>query len=296
MFPYIASIGLTAFLVFAAGPALAQFTEVAADQAASFAEIHSALSSFVKNDSEQEKDWWHDAKRGWFYFEKMPEAEEEKPKDLMKDLDWARIRMLPAPRMRKLLDELLDYAVSYPTRGNVRAYMTGQYIATERSVAFMDAWQSVIRDHPSLDETVKRPPSAFVSWQLQGAENRAYETLVREMAGDPDVGLILFYSDECYFCSLQHPLFKQFVENTGWTTVEYVNVRERPDLATKFRLETVPEIWLAVKDKGFRRVTAGLRTLDVIKKNVVPAYGNITGKNLVPKPYKLTVTPDEPTF
>jgi hypothetical protein len=78
--------------------------------------------------------------------------------------------------------------------------------------------------------------------------------------------------------------------------VEYVNVRERPDLATKFRLETVPEIWLAVKDKGFRRVTAGLRTLDVIKKNVVPAYGNITGKNLVPKPYKLTVTPDEPTF
>jgi thiol-disulfide isomerase/thioredoxin len=267
--------------------------EPASVEKTSLAETYPSLYSHARQNQTPETDWWHDAKRGWFWFEKMPEDGERKLENLMETLDWTEIRKLPAPEMRKLLDELLDYAVSYPEPGNVQAYMTAQYLAKDRSVAFMYAWQDVIRDHPSLDETVKRPPSSLVSWQLEGARGKATETLISGLARDENVGLILFFSDECYFCSIQYPLFKQFTEETGWAPVEFVNVRERPDLAARFQIETIPEIWLAVKDKGFRRVTAGMRTLDVIRKNIIPAYEDLIGEKVIPEPYKLNLSPEE---
>lgn len=251
------------------------------------------LSSLIVEDgtqhAEEDVDFWEDAKRGWFYYEKLffdPEKADEKTKNVDIAIDWKAFKNLAAGEMNRFIGELKNYAVTYPSKINVQNYMTAQKIAAEKAKIFMTAWMDVLRDHPVLDETVKRPPSSFVSFNLANAESEAKEIIVKELAADPDMGLVFFYSRDNYYAAIQSPIFKRFLDKTRWRPFKFINVDENPQAANEFGIETVPEIWLASKNGGKARVTAGVRTEDIIQDNIVTAYELITGVKRINDPFK----------
>ena len=248
-----------------------------------------------KNESASQKDrsFWDDARRGWFitkscFFDSDEPREEEKEMDI--SIDWDGFKKLTAKEMNEFIEELKDYAVTYPSKLNVQHYMTAQKIAAGKAKVFMTAWMDVLRDHPALDETVKRPPSSFVSFNLANAKGRAVDAIVKELATNLEVGLVFFYSRDNYYAAIQVPIFNRFLEKTGWRPYKFIDVEENPLAAANFGIETVPEIWLAAKDGRKVRVTAGVRTMDVIKEKIVAAYEQMTGKKRVNDPFKFQDT------
>lgn len=262
-------------------------------------EIYPTLKRLATFDNQMKKDesqsFYKDAKRGWYYFEGLADEEqpkkEEDPREIIA-FDWDAFQKLSSKETNLVMKELQDFAVTHQSKKHSQLYMTAQYIVKEKSKGFMNTWAEVLREHPFLDATVRRPASTYVSNHLAGIESKTQTELIQIMAQDPNVGLILFHSYDCYYCSLQKPLVEDFIKSTGWKTVQFVDITGRTDLVDKFKIETIPEIWLAIKDKEMVRVTAGLRTLDVIQENLVKAYTIVMGPT-VHDPYKMTTTIDK---
>ena len=65
-------------------------------------------------------------------------------------------------------------------------------------------------------------------------------------------------------------------------------MKERPDLVEKFGVEALPEIWLAVKDHGMLRISAGLKSASDIVESMMRGYEALTGESVFPQEYKYT--------
>jgi conjugal transfer pilus assembly protein TraF len=243
----------------------------------------------------REKTFWQDAKRGWFYYEQTGTPADEKTVDKTPPvlrIDWARFKELQAREISALIDELKDFSITYPTKDNVETYMIAQRIAAQKAHKYMTVWQQVLRENPALDETVKRPPTSFVSFQLTNALRDARRQAVEKIAADRSYGLILFYSEDNYYSGIQLPVVRRFVENTGWAPYLLLKIEENAALAKEYGVQTLPEIWLVRKDGKRSRVTAGARTADVIEENIVRAFEEITGEKVLQDPFKFTEETD----
>ena len=222
----------------------------------------------------KEADWWKEREQGWFFYRREPEACEARLDAITPDL----LRAMPAKEFRRLMDELMDYAVSNPDTRNVRAYMIAQWIARERAVKFMNAWSDVLQAHPALDYTVVRPPSAFAGTQKALFRGRERERFLEELGRRKDAAVVAFVSPDCVYCATQIPILFKLRDKYG-IRLRLVNLREHPEMIQRLGLEATPEVWLAVRGKGMTRVTAGLRTLDVIEEAIVRAWSRLTGRS-----------------
>lgn len=230
--------------------------------------------------------------KGWFLYEPIPPIDENVEETGMPEkiininIDWEQFKQLPAKDMRSLINELMDISISKPSKNNVQNYMIAQRIATAKATKYMSVWQDVIKDHPTLDETVKRPPTGFASFQLSNAKENTINQVVAHIADDKNIGLVLFYLEGNYYSELQLPIVQRLVNRTQWEPFLSLNLKDHKKTAAEYGVETVPEIWLVEKNGKKVRVTAGLRTADVIRKNMVPAYEKMLGKRITKDPYE----------
>lgn len=228
--------------------------------------------------------------KGWFLYEPIPpiddqETDEEPAIDQI-IINWDAFKKLTTKNMKTIITELRELSIARPKKEYVKNYMIAQKIATGKAAKYMNVWQEVLREHPTLDETVKRPPSGYVSFQLANANQNTIDEVVTSIARDKNVGLVLFYQKGSYYSELQLPILQKVVNRTMWEPYLVLDVMEHQKTANEYGIETVPEIWLVEKNGGKARVTAGLRTADVIRKNILPAYEKIVGKRITREPYK----------
>ena len=186
---------------------------------------------------------------------------------------------LPAGEYKKLMDELMDYAVSYPTPQNVQVFMLAQWYARERAVKFMNAWQEVLNAHPALDYTIVRPPFGYATKVQTLYRHQRIEKFLHSLGQRDDIAVIAFVSPDCLYCVQQMPILLNLQKQYG-IRVKFVNVKEHEELIKKYHIEALPDIWLAVKDYGMERISAGLRTLDTIINRLIKVYENITGEKI----------------
>lgn len=231
--------------------------------------------------------WYEESQDNW-YIDENKKKEKKKNYCKIDNLSFLTpefLRNIPSPVFRKMIKELRDYAITYPDEKNVQIYMIAQWIARERAEKFMKSWQNVVIAHPALDYTVVRPPHSYATMRkvllIEGETDRFFKSLGKRN----DVALIAFVSPGCVYCATQMPILNNFVSQYK-IKLKYINVKEKPQVMVKFGIEAVPEVWLAVKGKGMTRVTAGLRTEDVIKQNIIRAYEYLTGKKVLPDIYK----------
>jgi len=253
------------------------------------------LSKIFSRDSRKThgENFWTEIEAGWFFGDEEEQESEEKCEvESLSFITADFLRKLPAPVFRELLTDLLNYAVTNPTKKNVAVYMFAQWIAREKAEKFMVAWQDVLRAHPALDYTVARAPFAYATKEQTLRTLSARKRFLKEAAARDEIALVAFVSPECVYCVSEMPILLRIRERYG-LRISFVNVAERPEMISRFGIEALPEVWLAVKGHGMTRITAGLRSEDEILEAAVKAYEQMTGKKVLPDIYKYTVKPEE---
>lgn len=258
-----------------------------------FPNLQKIINDGGKHDRESQKEgaFWRDRYRGWFFYESMKSEDGKKKKEEENSgsslyINWSEYKKLPAKDMRAVINELKELAITHSTENNVQNYMIAQKIATNKAAGFMTVWQKVLKDHPALDETVKQPGSQYANFNVKTLEKKTTDETIAKLAKDTNYGIVLFYSKENYYSGIQIPVFERFIESAHWQTHMEVDVGEYPESAAEYGIETLPEIWLVEKGGSKARVSAGMRTADVIIRGIVTAYEKITGQKILPEPFR----------
>ena len=247
---------------------------------------------YGRKSTERSDVFWARKEEGWFFGNSEKDEEEKCRVEDFSFIDADFLRTLPAPVFRKLLDDLMNYAVTHPTRRNVAVYMFAQWIAREKAESFMVAWSDVLRAHPSLDYTVARAPFGYATKQQVARLAAAREDFIRKAVSEDRIALVAFVSPDCVYCASQMPILLRLRERYG-LRIAFVNTKERPDLVEKFGIEALPEIWLAVKGHGLTRIAAGLTPGDEILRRIPEVYQRMTGKKVLPDVYRFIKRAEE---
>ena len=240
-------------------------------------------------------DWWwmsSDCKSWYcrphsdFYLDERKKKKKDPCKIPALDfLDVNALKSLPAPLFRELINELKDYSVSYPTPANVQKYMKVQYLAMARAKKYQEVWSEALWRHPSLDYTVVRPTSLYASKVGAVSESQIIERFLKSLGNRDDVAVVGMISPGCIYCAQIGPILARFKRDYN-ITLRLINIQAHPEVAVKFGIESVPEVWLAVRDVGTMRAAAGLRTYNVLKKAIVRAWERLTGQTVLPQKWE----------
>lgn len=236
-----------------------------------------------------EKSYWDKSKEGWFWYEKAlkekkPEEEEE-VKLYSRPLNEETLGNMRLDELKALAEELKKMAIEDPNEESVRRYLVVQKYITDRAERFAKMWQIVLLKHPELNPEVKSPPSEAGRAVLAEVERRKLEATLKELKGR--AALVFFKKEGCPFCEKEEPIMEEFKKRYGWFVKE-VDVGKEPELASSFRVSSVPDLWLIYRNPDdspfYFRVKAGFATLSEVEEGIGFVYENAV-KNPEINPY-----------
>jgi conjugal transfer pilus assembly protein TraF len=247
-----------------------------------------------QNTSDTPKSFFDDSKRGWYWYEN-PKKEEDLDgnqkeiaqkrfvpslKDYSKDELW---NMHPDD-FQPLLQAFLKKSVQYPTLENVREYFIVQDIARAKANAFANVSELVKQKYPELSLQREFPASA--AGNAAKITMQARETKDRIRQSRDEFALIFFYSRSCEFCTTEEGILRLFVDRYGWE-VGAVEINEKPDIAARFDVQTVPYLMLIHRgSKEYFPIASGVVAIDEIENRLYQGIRLLSGE-ITPEEYSL---------
>ena len=237
----------------------------------------------------EQKTFYDDSKRGWFWYETQPEPVDDKPEAQkqpekpaivipdMKDYTYETLWNMHPDRFHELLMQFQKKAVMTPSPQNVLDYLTMQDIARKKSLAFANTVSFVNQQNPQLslaDDYPIAAPGRVAKDRLQQQEiDKTLKASASEFA------LLYFLSHDCQFCQAQSQILSYFKQKYPQWQVKEINIQTNPDLAAQFNVQTVPHILLVYKhsDKAFP-VATGVHSMMEIELNLYRAIKTIKGQ------------------
>lgn len=231
----------------------------------------------TKDTQQTSKRFFDDRERGWFWYEKQKIDEEEKIKidnktasaiPIIKkpEIPWERLYNMPPKEFNKLIDDVRDYAISYPTVENVKDYMRMQNIALERSQKFQNVFSFIAQTDPTLTNEKSYPVSLNRDYLYQGRVN-----LVNYMADKvKNYGFIYFYSDYCEFCQHEKPIIRKFSADFN-ADLLMINKDDpkHTNAIMNFGIISVPSIVMVKKDtKEWLLISSGFISYNELQERV----------------------------
>jgi thiol-disulfide isomerase/thioredoxin len=99
------------------------------------------------------------------------------------------------------------------------------------------------------------------------------EAAVKEMR--EDMGILLFYTDDCPYCDAQKTILENFAAKHGWQNITGINISQAPQAARDFNVQLVPDLWVVGNVNGQiqrRRISAGVSAGTDIEKGLLSAH------------------------
>jgi conjugal transfer pilus assembly protein TraF len=235
-----------------------------------------------------------EGRREGFFFYKEEKPAEKKPQPLPKKdakpsqpkkrkgyekgsydgkLRWSDLDDMRTSELSDLVNDVKDYAIQKPTPENVKTYMTLQAVVMEKASRFQKVWGEVLLENPVLNENAKRPASGYVSGLMVRQERDDTEAAVKDMR--EDMGILLFYSDDCPYCDAQKTILENFAQKHGWQNITGINISQEPHTAREFNVQLVPDLWVVGNVNGRierRRISAGVSAGTAIEKGLLSAH------------------------
>jgi len=267
-------------LVFLAGAALLLITGT----------LHAGELSRVEADG---KTYYGDAKRGWWWYEKVPEKKKndetkgrEKPErsPRLSDYTMEGLWEMYPDDFQALLMAFQKKAVRSPSEENVREYYTVQDIARRKSLAFANATAAVMQKYPDLsvasDYPITAPGrNAEVAEQVGEIESRIRSA--RE-----EFALLYFFSLGCRYCAQQGAILEHFVEKYGWE-IRGINTEGEPGVSSVFGIETTPTLLLVYRGSSDHiTVSTGVASLTEIEEKLYRGI-RLLKNEIAPEDYSL---------
>lgn len=235
---------------------------------------------------------YHDGvRRGWYWYEKQkapapeaPEGAAAAPKTYpsLRGVTNRRLWDMDPDEFRALQEGIQKKAVRDPSPENIAEMMRVNDIARRKSLAYMNAMQAFLQSNPQYDMRTVYPDAAPGRRALAG--QRMDEVSGRLAAEKGAYGLIYFHAPGCRYCEAQSGILDWFRREYGWDIRGY-DVKERPDLARAFGVETVPSLFLiARRDGAHIPVAAGVVSVDEISERLYRGVRLLAGE-ITPEQY-----------
>ena len=239
--------------------------------------------------------FYDDAKRGWFWYEAVPEPPPEKtdtaPTGLpavfipeMRDYTTSQLWGMHPDQFKELLQAFQKKAIMEPSVGNLRDYMTLQDIARRKAAEFAMVTNYTLQANPELDLNRDYPlatPGRSARTRLQQQEVQS-----KLATANTDHALVYFYAPSCGYCQEQDNILKYFVERHGWD-VKPVNVEEQPQLAARFNVQTTPSMILIRRGReDYLPAAVGVVSLDTLEDRLFRGVRLLDGE-ITPQEYAL---------
>ncbi|XAU29682.1 conjugal transfer protein TraF [Campylobacter jejuni] len=210
----------------------------------------------------QASTFFGDSKRGWFYYELADNNTQEKNETKIQkrmnadDLFIASIPLnnldlLTAEEFTETFEKVRKIAIMNPTKTNVMTMQIMNKWQVDQSEKFAKVWALNLLENPNLEYPEIRDDKfgrSEMFRQKQEKINNFYK------AHQDDFSYVVFVSDlNKEINEKQKGIYRSLQSDYG-VNVEYVNVDERKDLISKFKLATTPEISLFIeiqKEKQF---------------------------------------------
>ena len=235
----------------------------------------------------EQKKYYDDLKRGWYWYEKTP----EKPKETkegkeekalarklpsLKDYTTGELWNMHPDDFRKLLDDFHKKAVMKPTEENMYEYLVVYDIARRKALAVTNVQMAMMQKHPELNVGSDYPVAA--PGRSAYTRETGREITDKIAGGRHDYGLVYFYADDCGYCTEQGNILKYFIDRYGWETKK-INVNESPRVASRFNVENVPSLMLIYKgSNNYFPVSAGVVSLNDMEERIYRGMRLLAGE------------------
>ncbi|MBE0574409.1 MAG: conjugal transfer protein TraF [Desulfuromonadales bacterium] len=206
-----------------------------------------------------------EAQKGWWWYEDPPPVrQEEKPQHpALPAFTPEQLWTMDADQLREYAEEIKKEAVRLPSEENVRRHYVVQDVIRRKAVAFANASEVVWQKHPELSVAKDSPLAAP---GRKAVTREKVEERERVLANSRErFALLYFRSEGCSFCQEQEGILGYFRERFGWT-IKPIDVDARPDLASRFGIQTTPALFLIQRGSNeFIPVTAGVASASEIE-------------------------------
>jgi len=224
------------------------------------------MYNLKKKEMVHKEDFYKKGKHGWYWYEKkaeQPEKSEGKKKpEEIKNFTYTELWNLHPDAFQNLVEITKKKAVQNPTEKNMGDYLVLQDIARRKAVAFASVFTYVTQKQQLTTNDVypiTKPGQKALLSNMINEKNNVIKKSKKEF------GLIMFYSDNCNYCSAQVSILKYFKDNFQWP-VRMINIDENPDAAARFNVSIVPQIILVYKKtEDYLSVSTGVISLEELK-------------------------------
>ncbi len=242
----------------------------------------------------QVSDYYKDAKKGWYWYQKQPVKPEKKDEDTkqtakrklpsLKDYTMEDLWNMHPDDFQPLLREFHKKAVQAPTEDNVRDYYIVQDVARRKSLAYTNVTGVVMQKYPELSVGTDYP----IATPGRNALIRQQTKEIREkiLRAKDDYGLIYFYSPDCQYCLEQDGILQHFVKRYDWE-IKKINAGRETRLAGLFNITGVPRLILVYRgSQDYLPVSSGVASLADIEERLFRAIRLLSGE-ITPEEYSL---------
>lgn len=238
----------------------------------------------------EEQQFYHTAKKGWFWYEKpAPEPEENelpatRTLPALTDYSTEQLWDMHPDDFQALLMEFQKKAVQRPTEQNVLEYLTMQDMARRKAAAYANVASYVLQKHASLDMGRDYPvtaPGVIARVKMQKEEIAATIQTAAE-----DHALLYFYSPDCSYCAEQQQILRFFTDHYGWQ-VKGIDINKNLSAAARFNITTTPTLLLIGKGREeYIPVASGVVALDELERRLYRSIRLLNGQ-ITPQGYSV---------
>jgi conjugal transfer pilus assembly protein TraF len=240
----------------------------------------------LHGECKQNKDFWQDRERGWFYKDfcepikdenttqkaEQSKAEPPKLKPLPKhvSIPWTKINDMHPDDLKALNDDATNIAFMYPTKENLKSFRMFQKWYTDKAEQFARLSGYERRSDPELASWAAEVPTSGVARGVEISEG--IKEKIQIISSFSNVaGIVVVTQRGCGFCERQMPLLEKLKKETGMSYKE-LDKDNRPLVAAKLGVATTPDIFLVVTRNNqpkWQRIGSGLLTLNELKQAVL---------------------------
>ena len=236
--------------------------------------------------------FYHDSKRGWFWYENPPQEPEPETPNEPKTRPTPSLRVLPKEELwdmhpddfQALLMGLQKEAVRRPTEQNVFDYLVMQDMARRKAAAYANVAAYVTQKHNEFDMTQAYPVAAP---GVRAKTNAQQEEIAATIAGARGEHALLFFTNPaCSFCTEQKQILSHFTERYKWE-IKVINTGQEPEIAARFDVRITPTLLLIKKGKPDHLiVSTGVVSLDELERTLYRSIRLLRG-DIKPEEYSV---------
>ena len=240
----------------------------------------------------QEKDFYEDKQRGWFWYEDPIEPEKIEPPKPVIPTPQTQSQKSSKPEedtikldlvwIRDNLDSLRDKAIESPTEENLAVFAYAQRLMLDYSSRFSTNMMRFMESEPLLNEDMRRPTSA-VALARFSEQTREQSRKIIDKVNDV-AHLWFFYRSDCKFCHQQIPILDIFhreynteilaismdgIQLDGMENFQHV-VDTDQKVSKRLGVERTPTIFMVTNDGSQQAVfSSGLETVTSLVDRMV---------------------------